>query len=116
MPEAEPVSQLVVVGSSAGGIEALSRLLRTLTGDFPAPLVIAQHLDPGRASHLEEILRRASTLPVKTVQDQEALQDGTVYVVPADRHVEVTDHSVGLRTDLPGRPMPSVDLLFGSAA
>jgi two-component system, chemotaxis family, CheB/CheR fusion protein len=60
-------SQLVVVGSSAGGIETLSRLVASLPADFPAPIVIAQHLDPRRPSHLPEILSRHATLPVRSV-------------------------------------------------
>ncbi|MGZ3674929.1 MAG: chemotaxis protein CheB, partial [Ktedonobacterales bacterium] len=54
---------LVVVGSSAGGIEALSTLVATLPADFPAPLVLAQHLDPHHLSHLSEILARRSASP-----------------------------------------------------
>jgi two-component system CheB/CheR fusion protein len=111
--------QLVVVGSSAGGIEALSTLVATLPADFPAPLVLAQHLDPTYPSHLGEILARRSTLPVRTVTDQEPLLPGVVYVVPADRHVEITDHIVRLRTNNDDRqtgPKPSVDRLLTSAA
>ena len=55
--------QLVVIGSSAGGIEALTRLVADLPGDFDAAIVIAQHLDPRRPSHLAEILERHATLP-----------------------------------------------------
>jgi len=114
-PSAVP-SQLIVIGSSAGGIQALSTLLSTLAPDFPAPIVIAQHLDPARESHLREILARSSTLPVRTVEDHELLQAGTVYVVPANRHVEITNHSVGLHTNGSSRPIPSVDLLLSTAA
>ncbi|MGZ3666011.1 MAG: chemotaxis protein CheB, partial [Ktedonobacterales bacterium] len=71
---------LVVVGSSAGGIEALSTLVATLPADFPAPLVLAQHLDPHHLSHLSEILARRSALPVRTVLDREPLEPGVVYV------------------------------------
>ena len=60
-------SQLVLVGSSAGGIEALSELVPALPEDFPAPIVLAQHLDPERESNLGEILSRRSALPVRTV-------------------------------------------------
>lgn len=60
-------SQLVVVGSSAGGIEAISELVSALPEDFPAPIVLAQHLDPERESNLGEILSRRSALPVRTV-------------------------------------------------
>lgn len=58
---------LVVVGSSAGGIGALSTLVSTLNNSFPAPIVLAQHLDPQRPSNLGSILERRSTLPVLLV-------------------------------------------------
>ncbi|MBA2758896.1 MAG: chemotaxis protein CheB, partial [Chloroflexia bacterium] len=54
MTQNNPPSQLVVVGSSAGGIEALGTLVAGLPADFPAPIVIAQHLDPNHQSHLAE--------------------------------------------------------------
>jgi len=112
-----PTNQdLVVVGASAGGIEALSQLVSTLPSDFPAPIVIAQHLDPSRVSHLGEILGRRSLLPVKSVDEHEALKPGVVYVVPSNRDVEITDHAISLSSDQPGRPKPSIDLLLASAA
>ena len=114
-PQAERGTQLVVIGASAGGVEALSTLVGTLPPGFPAPIVIAQHLDPSRVSHLEEILARSSTLPVRTVTDRARLQPGTVYVVPASHDVEVTDHEVGLRHGA-SASKPSVDLLLSSAA
>lgn len=110
---------LVVVGSSAGGIEALSTLVAALPAEFPAPLVLAQHLDPHHLSHLGEILARRSTLPVRTVVDREHLEPGVVYVVPSDRHVEIADHLVRLRADdtrSAKHPKPSVDRLLTSAA
>lgn len=107
---------LVVVGSSAGGIEALSTLVATLPATFPAPLVLAQHLDPRYPSHLGEILARRTQLPVCTVLDAEQLRPGTIYVIPADRDVEITDHEVRLRADSGKRPKPSVDRLLATAA
>jgi hypothetical protein len=68
MATTEIPAQLVVVGASAGGIEALSTFVATLPAGFPAPIVIAQHLDPTRPSHLGEILARRSSLPVITVE------------------------------------------------
>ena len=109
-------TQLVVVGSSAGGIEALSELVSSLPEDFPASIVIAQHLDPERESHLKDILSRRSKLPVQTVTDHEPLQAGVVFVVPANRHVTITDSEIDLSKDDAARPMPSVDLLLSSAA
>ena len=109
-------THLVVVGSSAGGVEALSEVVAHLPEDFSAPVVLAQHLDPSRASHLEEILARRSTLPVRTVTDHEPLERGVVFVVPSNRHVNVNDSEISLTEDSHGRPMPSVDVLFRSAA
>lgn len=110
------VDQLVVVGASAGGIEALSVLVASLPTDLPAPVVVAQHLDPSRPSHLADILGRCSVLPVRLVDNREPLVPGTVYVVPANRHVEITDHTVRVRADAIRRPTPSVDLLLTTAA
>src|SRR5437763_1691678 len=109
------VQQLVVIGASAGGVEALSTLVGTLATDFPAPIVIAQHLDPSRLSHLQQILARKSNLAVRTVTNHEQLEAGIIYVVPADHHVEITDHSVRIQTGR-ARPSPSIDRLLDSAA
>lgn len=110
-------SHLIVVGSSAGGIEALSRLVADLPEDLGAPVVIAQHLHPDHESGLQEILSARSTLPVRTIADHEPLEAGVVFVVPANRHVNITDSEIGLQEAPPsGRPKPSVDLLLSSAA
>ena len=109
-------SELVVVGSSAGGIEALSILVSTLPEDFPAPLVLAQHLDPNRPSSLDVILRKRTDLIVEIVQADTALHSGRIYVVPANRHVSIKDHHVYLMEDRTKRPRPSVDTLLSTAA
>lgn len=113
-----PLYDLVVIGSSAGGIEALIRLVAALPAAFPAPIVLAQHLDPTRQSHLGEILARRTSLAVRQVEEgtSQPLQPGTIYVVPADRDVEITDDAVHLRKDAIKRPRPSVDVLLSSAA
>jgi two-component system CheB/CheR fusion protein len=108
--------QLVVVGSSAGGVEALSILVGCLSRDFPAPVVLAQHLDPARQSHLQAILQRKTQIPVVLVSDQAPLANSHIYVVPANRHVVVEDGTVRVEGDHAGRPRPSVDLLLSSAA
>lgn len=107
---------LVVVGSSAGGVEALSVLVTTLPPDFPAPIVLAQHLDPSRPSSLDVILQRRTTLPVEVVTDHTALQSGKIYVVPSNRHVAIHDHRVEIQEDRMKRPRPSVDTLLSTAA
>src|SRR5579871_1584190 len=122
MSEAEKTEtregNLVVIGSSAGGIEAISLLVSTLPTAFPAPIVLAQHLDPTRASNLDMIIRQRSTLPVELVTDRSQLEPGKIYVVPSNRHVSIQDGHVEVQTDptTRTRPRPSVDLLFASAA
>src|SRR5664280_1928555 len=116
-PSATPVeAQLVVIGSSAGGIEALSRVVASCPADFPAPIVIAQHLDPRRPSHLHEILARHATLPVRAVEEREALEDGVIFVVPSNCLVELSHGDLRLRAAKPGAVAPSIDVLFESAA
>ena len=111
------VSQIVVVGASAGGIDALGILVAGLDQSFPAPVVIAQHLDPRRPSHLPDILARRTAMQVRNVTEREKLEAGVVYVVPANRDVEITDHVVRVREDTRSRgPRPSVDRLMETAA
>ncbi len=109
-------NDLVVMGSSAGGIEALSVLVSTLPKDFPAPIVIAQHLDPTRPSSLDTILQRRTNLPVEVVNDSSRLTPGKIYVVPSNRHVSIVDGHVHLQEDRMKRPRPSVDVLLSTAA
>lgn len=112
------IRDLVVVGSSAGGVGALSTLVRTLHKNFPAPIVLAQHLDPQRPSQLGTILERRSTLPIVVVSENPPtpLENGKIYVVPANRHVKISDGMVLLDEDHADRPKPSVDMLLSSAA
>src|SRR5687767_4306080 len=109
---------LVVVGSSAGGVGALSTLVSTLKRDFPAPIVLAQHLDPQRPSHLGAILERRTALPIVVVNEHEPtrLEGGKIYVVPANKHVKIADGHLHLESDHSERPTPSVDRLLSSAA
>ena len=108
--------QLVVIGASAGGVEALLALIGSLPADFPIPIVVAQHLDPHRISHLGDIFAARSRLPVRTVTGEEPLRAGVIYVVPADRDVEIADHAVRVRNEQSTAPKPSVDRLLGTAA
>ncbi len=109
-------SDVVVIGSSAGGVEALSVLVSTLPADFPAPIVLAQHLDPNRPSSLDLILQKRTTLPVEVVKSNTRLENGKIYVIPSNRHVLIKDHKVELLEDRMRRPRPSVDTLLSSAA
>ena len=107
---------LVVVGSSAGGVEALMELVATLPRAFATPVVIAQHLDPHRASSLGAILAQRASQPVVTVAEKETLAPGRIYVVPSNQHVQITGDAVQLLPDGEGGPVPSIDRLLSSAA
>jgi two-component system CheB/CheR fusion protein len=114
--ENEAIERLVVIGSSAGGVEALLILVASLPEDFPAPIVVAQHLDPYRPSNLASLLANRAQIPVITVTNEEALRPGTIYVVPIDRDVEITDHHVSVVRRNGPTPKPSVDRLLATAA
>ncbi len=111
-----PGDYLIVVGASAGGVEALSIFVSTLPLDFPTPIILAQHLDPNRQSTLDHILRRRTQLPVTVVTSSCKLEAGNIYVVPSNHHVRVRDHHVELEGDHAKRPRPSIDVLLSSAA
>jgi two-component system CheB/CheR fusion protein len=99
-----------------GGIEVLSTLVEALPADFPAPLVIAQHLDPTRPSHLGEILGRHTALPIHSVTTREPLVPGTIYLAPPNCHLLITKGVIEPVEEGPGRSKPSIDLALSSAA
>ena len=111
-----PDGDLVVIGASAGGVEALSTLVSTLPSDFPAPVVLAQHLDPNRPSTLDHILQRRTPLPVTVVTASSTLEAGHIYVVPSNHYILVKNHHVEVQPDHAKRPLPSIDALLSSAA
>jgi two-component system, chemotaxis family, protein-glutamate methylesterase/glutaminase len=110
--------ELVVVGSSWGGLEALSRLLVLLPPDFEPPIAIAQHRTPDPAGDgLAASIGAVSPLPVREVDDKDPLSPGTVYVAPADYHLMVERTHFELSVDAPvAYSRPSIDVLFESAA
>ncbi len=109
---------VVAVAASAGGLKAISRGLEALPADFPAPIVIVQHLDRRHRSLIAEILGRLTPLRVKQAEDRELLPKGTVYIAPPDRHLLVNaDNTLSLtQTELVHFVRPSADLLFESVA
>jgi two-component system chemotaxis response regulator CheB len=110
--------RIVVIGASAGGVDALMRLVRDLPADFPAPVCVVLHVPPDSPSLLAQILNREGTLPAKTAEHGEPYRRGMVYVAPPDRHMLVArDGTLHLsRGPRENRHRPSVDPLFRSAA
>jgi two-component system CheB/CheR fusion protein len=115
-PKEQPVPQLVVFGSSAGGIDALGAVLEGIGADFAAPILIAQHLDPRRPSHLAEILQRRTKLRIVGVEHETTLEPGTGYILPADHQMAVAPGRIVVGGDDGDRPTPSIDRIFASAA
>src|SRR5213078_1544869 len=109
---------VVALAASAGGLNALTHVLAALPPDFPAALVVVQHLDRRHRSVMADILARKCRLPVKEAVEGEPLQAGRAYIAPPDRHLLVTpDHSISLtQTELVHFVRPSADLLFESVA
>lgn len=109
--------KLVVIGASAGGIDVLKQIFSSLPADFPAPLLVVQHLAPYHKSELHSILNRRSALEVVQAKDAEVMEAGKAYVAPPDHHLLVEKGQL-LVTKGPkeNRFRPSIDALFRSAA
>ncbi|WNZ27227.1 chemotaxis protein CheB [Leptolyngbya sp. NK1-12] len=108
---------LVVIGASAGGVEALSQLVQHLPADLAAALFVVVHFPPHSISLLPKILSRAGPLPAKHVQDQAAIQPGAIYVAPPNHHLLVRRGYMRLsRGPRENGHRPAIDTLFRSAA
>ena len=80
----------MTLGTSLGGLKALSTILSALPADFPAAIVVVQHLSPHHQSFLAEILNRRTPLTVKQAESEDQLQPGTVYIAPPNKHLLVS--------------------------
>jgi two-component system chemotaxis response regulator CheB len=109
---------IVALAASAGGLNALTHVLSALAADFPAALVVVQHLDPRHRSVMADILNRRSRVPVAEAKEADAVQRGRAYIAPPNRHLLVNpDHTLSLtQTQLVHFVRPSADLLFESVA
>lgn len=108
---------VIVVGASAGGVDALRAFIGALPGDLGAALFIVMHIPSGGTSALPQILGRVTTLPVRHPADGEPVRPGHVYVAPPDRHLLLSDDRIRLsRGPRQNGHRPAVDPLFRSAA
>jgi two-component system chemotaxis response regulator CheB len=114
-------TDVLAVGCSTGGPDALARVVGDLPGDLAVPMVVVQHMPPVFTRMFAERLNRASRLKVVEATDGMALRPGTVYIAPGDRHLTVARRGVDVLTRLTDGPpenscRPAVDPLFRSVA
>jgi two-component system chemotaxis response regulator CheB len=114
------MQKLILIGASAGGVNALTRITSALPANLPATVLIVMHIG-ARRSLLPEILQKCCPLPVRHAEDCDLLQPGQVLIAPPDRHLTVEKHEGQPRARLWHSPRenhtrPAIDPLFRSAA
>ena len=108
---------IVLIGASAGGVQALVQLVGGLPSDFPAAVFIVLHVSPYGRSAMPIILSRAGGLPASHAVDGEPVEMGHVYVAPPDHHLVLQDGLVRLsRAPTENAQRPAIDVLFRTAA
>lgn len=110
--------QAVVIGASAGGVQALSQVLPAMPADFPVPILVVVHIPPRRDNALVDLFAGKCRIRVKEAEDKEPLERGIIYFAPPDYHLLVeAGGTLALSSDEPvNHSRPSIDVLFESAA
>ena len=107
---------IIVIGASAGGVDALPRLIGTLPADLPAAVFVVLHIPSQGRDLLPQIIRRAASLSVADVVDGDRVRQGHVYVAQPDRHLQLDGTRVRLsRGPRENFHRPAIDALFRTA-
>jgi two-component system chemotaxis response regulator CheB len=111
-------AEAVVIGASAGGVNALLELLPALSAHYPLPVVVVLHVMRGRQNQLVDVFGQRLALRVDEAADKAALQAGTVYFAPADYHLSIeADRVFSLSLEPPVHfARPAIDITMESAA
>lgn len=113
--EADPSNKLVVIGASAGGPAALAELLRGLPADFPAAVVIVQHINPAFVDGMADWLQQQTALRVRVAKEGDQPLSGTVFIAGTNQHLLIKKDSLGYVAESPTDIYhPSIDVLFHS--
>jgi two-component system, chemotaxis family, protein-glutamate methylesterase/glutaminase len=110
--------KVVAIGASAGGVQALSKILPSLPAGYPLSVLVVVHVPPDRDNALVPLFRGKCRVEVKEAEDKEPTRPGVVYFAPADYHLLVErDGSLSLSSDdLVNFSRPSIDVLMETAA
>lgn len=112
-----PGHDIIVIGASAGGVEALRTLVHRLPRNLPAAVFVVLHVSPQGPSLLPQILERAGPLPARHAEDGAPIEPGCILIAPPDRHLLLEPGRVRVvRGPKENRHRPAVDPLFRSAA
>jgi len=112
-----PVRDIIVLGGSAGSVEAIQEVVGTFPARMRAAVFIVVHLSPRGTSYLPMILGRAASLPVQEAVDAVAIEPSRIYTAPSDRHLLIGQEHVHLtRGPKEGLHRPSINATFRSAA
>ncbi len=109
---------VVAIAASAGGLNALTKVLSALSSDFPAAIVVVQHLSAHHPSLMAEILNRRTAVNVKQAESGEQLRSGWVFMAPVDQHLLITTEGIVSLSDTAKLNFvrPAADRLFNSVA
>lgn len=108
---------LIVIGASAGGLQALQALVAALPPELAASVLVVLHTEPQKRSELASVLDRAGPLPAQFASDKAPLEPGRIYVAPPDHHLLVERQRMRVvRGPRENRHRPAIDVLFRSAA
>lgn len=112
-----PGRDIIVIGASAGGVQALCTVVEDLPPDLPAAVFVVLHIAPDGYSALPAILSRSGRLPASHPADGEVIRPGRIYVAPPDRHLAIKNSHIHLsRSASENGHRPAVDVLFRTAA
>lgn len=112
-----PTRDIIVIGASAGGVEALQYLIRTLPPDLPASVFVIMHVAPRSRSMLPDILDASGPLPAAHAEDGANIEPGRIYVAPPDRHLVIEPGHVHLGFGPKEQHQrPCINVSFRSAA
>jgi two-component system chemotaxis response regulator CheB len=108
---------IVAMGTSWGGLSAMTKILGGMPADFPIPIVIVQHRSKDSDRLLSRLLQDNTDLEVCEIEDKDQLKPNTVHIAPADYHVMIESGYFSLTVEEPVRfSRPSIDVMFDSAA